>query len=197
MSAGIILVCALVLLFLFWMAVVASGAGEKNKKIRFMAALPLSVRKFGIYRVVIGMAHLALMLLLFSLSSLISQRGHLGFDYLWWMLTKAGSILVFGGFGGLSAELYWCVRDKKWGQPLMRGIVGPLILGIMIASLFLYLFTIPGPAFYRGWLLPGLSEFFLTFKGAFGLFLFSLALIALNVYVYEQRRSYTDQIWSR
>ena len=161
-----------------------------------MSALPISVRQFAIYRIVIGVAHLCLMLLLFFLSSLISQRGHLGLDYLWWLLMKVGSLLAFGGFGGVSAELYWCVRDKKWGQPLMRCIVGPLIFG-MIACFVLYLFTIPGPAIYRGWLLPSLSEMFLTFKGAVGLFLFSFALLALNAFLYEQRRSYTDQLWTR
>ena len=69
----------------------------KTKRIRLLAGLPLPVKTLSLYRhcgLVFGWL---LLFVLLCLSSLISQRGHLGFDYLWWVLTKVGCIFIMGG----------------------------------------------------------------------------------------------------
>jgi hypothetical protein len=185
---------ALLLLCLMWGGAFASSAAQKTRKIRFMAALPVSARLMGMSRNAMGIAQTLLMILLMGVSALISQRGHLGMDYLWWLLTKAGSIFMFMAFGSLSVDLFFCVNNNKWRRRGMLYLVGPLFILLSIFSgSFLFAFTILGPADFRGWLLPSISEFFLTFTGAFGLFLLGLALIAVDAYVYDRRASYTEQ----
>jgi hypothetical protein len=165
----------------------------KTKRIRLLSGLPLPVRKLGIFRhygLVVGW--LTIMTLIF-LSSLISRRGHLGPDYVWWVLTKIGSIFIFAGCMNLATDLFYCVKDKKLERALMRWIASPfLVMASMIGGL-LYLFTVYGPGIYRGWFLVNLSEMFLSFPGAFGVLLVGLALLMLDVYVYERRRSYTEE----
>ena len=188
------------ILGLLWFGANAAGLLEqKTKKIRFIAALPLSLTQLAIYKNALFLLPWGGMFFLLFLSSLISQRGRLGLDYLWWMLTKIGSIIIFMACGNLSKDAYFCLKDRKWGRPVMAWIIGPLLYAFSwAAGIGLYLFTVPGPATYRGWLLPWLSETLLSFPGAFGLLLFSIALLASGIYVYTRRRSYTeDSAWPR
>ncbi len=182
----------LVLGFVFGAA--AGAESSKTRRIRLLSGLPLPVRKLGIFRcygVVVGWC--LLMALLF-LSSLISQRGHLGLDYLWWVLTKTGSIFIFASCMNLVTDLFYCVKDRRLEKALMRWIAGPFwAIAGLIAGPLLYLFTTPGPGTYRGRLLVSVSETFLSFPGAVGVLLVGLALLILDVYVFERRRSYTEE----
>ena len=188
------------ILGMLWLGASAAGVLEqKAKKIRFIAALPLSLRQLAIYKNTLFLLPWGGMFFLLFLSSLISQHGRLSLDYLWWILTKIGSIILFVTFGNLSKDAYFCLKDKKWGRPAMAWIIGPLLYAFSFAAgIALYMFTVPGPATFRGWLLPGLSETLLSFPGAFGLLLLSLALLASGIYVYTRRKSYTeDSAWPR
>lgn len=188
-------ILAIIMLVLGGMIGAAAGAeSSKTKRIRLLSGLPLSVRKLGIFRhyglVVGGFFCMALLFL----SSLISQRGHLGLDYLWWVLTKFGSMFIFAGCMNLATGLFYCAKDKRPEKALMRWIASPfLAIAGLIAGPILYLFTTPGPATYRGRILVSISEMFLSFPGAFGVLLVGLALLMLDVYVYERRRSYTEE----
>ena len=75
----------------------------------------------------------------------------------------------------------------------MRWIASPLLATAgMIAGPLLYLFSILGPSEYRGRFWVAVSETFLSFPGALGVLLLGLALLALDIHVYERRRSYIE-----
>lgn len=189
-------IIAFVILGMLWLGASATGMLEqKAKKIRFIAALPLSLKQLAIYKNTLFLLPWVGMFFLLFLSSLISQHGRLSLDYLCWMLTKVGSIILFVSCGNLSKDAYFCLKDRKWGRSITTWIISPLLYAFGIAALIgLYSFTVPGPAIFRGWLLPTLSETLLSFPGAFGVFLFSLALLASGIYVYTRRRSYAEDL---
>jgi len=60
-------------------------------------------------------------------------------------------------------------------------------------GLLLYLFTIISPGDIPYWLFININGFVSTFPGSFGILLFGLIIQALNVYVYERRRSYLEE----
>ena len=165
----------------------------KARRIRLLAGLPLPVRTLGIYRLYgIMLGWLLLMALLF-LSSLIGRRGHLGPDYAWWILTKIGSMYIMFGCMSLVTNLYYCAKETVFNKTLMRWAVGPILMLIgMIGGPILYFFSIPGPNAYSNEFFIALSEILLTFSGSFGLFLFGLLFLVLDFYVFERRRSFTD-----
>lgn len=158
----------------------------KTKRIRFLSELPLPVRQLGILRYPVFVTYWFSLMVLLWLSSLVSQQGHLGLDYLWWILTRTGSMFLMVAFMDLGQDLPFCVKDKGPGIAL-KSIA--ILFGI-IGGPFIYFATNAGrqsdPIFIS------LSEIFITASGAIGLFVFSLLLILVSIYVYEQRQSYTE-----
>jgi hypothetical protein len=157
-----------------------------TKRVRFFSVLPLQVRQVGILRYPIFLAYWFSLMILLWLSSLVSQQGHLGLDYLWWILTRTGSMFLMVAFMDLGQDLPFCVRGKVPGVALK---LIAILFGIF-GGPFIYFATNAGrqsdPIFIS------LSEVFITASGAIGLFFFSLVMILVSIFVYEQRRSYTE-----
>ncbi len=158
----------------------------KTKRIRFFSGLPLPARQLGILRYPVFATYWLSLMVLLCLSSLVSQQGHLGLDYLWWILTRTGAMFIMVGFMDLSQDLPFCVKGKvsgyalKWTALLLGTLGGPLV----------YFAT--NPRKQSDVIFSALSKFFETFRGAAGLFLISLCIIALSIRVYERRKSYAE-----
>jgi|WetSurMetagenome_2_1015567.scaffolds.fasta_scaffold112405_2 hypothetical protein len=166
----------------------------KTKRIRLLSGLPLPIGKLSLFRyygLVVGW--LILMGSLF-LSSLISRRGDHGLYYLWWVLIKIGSMFIFAGCMNLTSNLYLCTKDKSLPRALTLLIGAPVffIAGI-IGGPGLYLFTINGPDKQNGQFAAALSKMLLSSPGTLCILLIGLALLALDIYVYKQRRSYLEE----
>jgi hypothetical protein len=184
---------SIIMLVLVWIAILGLTVEIKTKKIRFMAALPVSTRALGMHRLGGFICWWLGMLLMLLLSTLISRHGHIGLDYVWWLLTITGSMFMFIGFGTLSADLYFCVKDMKWGRGIMNWIVIPLLFTLLGASNALYIFLTnkhfePSDNFF----LTGFLNALMTFPGAIGLLLLGCGLLVLTVFAYERRMSYTE-----
>ena len=75
---------------------IVAGLEEiKTKRIRFFAEFPLSVRQIGALRYPVLAAYWLSLMVLLWLSSLISQQGHRGLEYLWWILTRTGAMFLW------------------------------------------------------------------------------------------------------
>lgn len=166
---------------------VTAGIEEiKTKRIRFFTGLPVPVRQLGIFRYPVFVAYWLSLMILLWMSSLVSQNGHVGLDYLWWILTRTGAVFIWIACMGLSQDFPFCYKGKGPGYVLKWTA---LLFGVFGVP-FVYFVTNP-----RGQLDPFfsfISDVFLTPTGALGLFLLSLSLMALSIYVYERRRSYTE-----
>lgn len=169
-----------------------SAESARTKRIRMLSTLPLSPRELGIYRqwdTVIGWP---LWMALLVISSLIGQRGNLGPDYAWWILTRIGYMFIFAGFLDLAKSLYSCIKEKKQDKTLMALLVFPSLLAAAIAALLLYFFTNwPGDNHYG--FLNRITELSLTLPGSLGILFFGLIILTLNVYVYGRRRSFLEE----
>jgi hypothetical protein len=158
----------------------------KTKRIRFFTGLPLPVRQLGIFRYPVFVAYWASLMILLWLSTLISQQAQIDLDYLWWILTRAGAVFIWIVCMGLSQDFPFCYKKKGPGYVLKWMF---LLFGVF-GGPFVYFVTNPrkqpDPFF------SSLSDVFITPTGALGLFLLSLSLMALSIYVYERRRSYTE-----
>ena len=166
---------------------VTAGIEEiKNKRIRFFTGLPIPVNQLGIFRYPVFMAYWASLMILLWLSTLISQQGQIGLDYLWWILTRAGAVFIWIACMNLSQDFPFCYKKKGPGY-ILKWMV--LLFGVF-GGPFVYFATnarVQPELFFSS-----ISEVFITPTGALGLFLLSLSLMALSVFVYEQRRSYTE-----
>jgi len=182
---------------IMFITAVIFGGGEsvesaKTKRIRMLSTLPVSVRKLGLYRqwgLVIGWT---LCMALLVVSSLISQRGNLGPDYGWWILTRIGCMFIFAGFLDLLNNLYFCVREKKPDKTVMAWVISPLLWIAAVAGCLLY-FATNSPGGLPFGFPNSIAELALTLPGSLGILLFGLIILALNVYVYERRRSYLEE----
>jgi hypothetical protein len=166
---------------------IVAGIEEiKTKRGRFFSGLPLPVRQLGIMRYPIFVTYWLSLMVLLWVSSLLSQQGHLGLDYLWWVLTRTGSMFIMVTCMDLGQDLPFCVKDKgpgivlKWVAILFGIFGGP----------FVYFAT--NPKRQSDQIFKALSEFFETSAGAIGLFLLGLGLMTLSIWVYEQRKSYAE-----
>jgi hypothetical protein len=188
-------------IFLLMLGIVISSkvASEsaRTKRIRLLSGLPLPIRKLGVFRYYGLVSGWFIWMTFLFISSLISQRGHLGFAYLWWALTKIGSMFIFAGCLNLATNLYFCTKDKSLEKALTILIGAPvLFIAAIVGGPGLYLFTINGPDKQHGQFSVALSKMLLSFPGTLSLLLVGLALLALDVYVYERRRSYLEEsIW--
>ncbi len=166
--------------------IVAGIEEVKTNRVRFFSGLPIAVRQLGVMRYPVFVAYwMSLMALLF-LSSLLSRQGHVGLDYLWWILTRTGSMFIMVACMDLGQDLPFCVKDKGPGLAL-KWIV--ILFGIF-GGPFVYFAT--NPRRQSDQIFKALSKFFGTSTGAIGLVLFSLGLMVLSIWVYEQRKSYTE-----
>jgi len=170
----------------------AASESAKTKRIRMLSTLPLSVRRLGLFRqwdLVVGWT---LWMTLLTVSSLISQRGSLGPDYGWWILTRIGCMFLFAGFLDLANNLYFCVKEKRQDRTVMAWVISPLLGIAAIAGVTLY-FVTNSPGDYTFRFLNSIVELSLTLTGSLGILLFGLIILALNVFAYERRRSFLEE----
>ncbi len=166
---------------------IVAGVEEiKTKRTRFFSGLPLPARQLGILRFPVFAAYWLSLMVLLCLSSLVSQQGHLGLDYFWWILTRTGAMFIMVGFMDLSQDLPFCVKGKVPGY-VFKGTA--LLLGTFGGPL-VYFAT--NPRRQSDAIFKALSKFFMTSTGATGLFLISFCIMALSIWVYEKRKSYTE-----
>jgi hypothetical protein len=180
---------ALATLAFFSVVVIGITAGIeelKTKRIRFFAGLPLSARHLGILRYIVFVAYWASLMILIWLSSLISQQGQLGLDYLWWILTRIGGMFIWIACMNLSQDSTFIYKARSLGYVLKWTV---LLFGVF-GGPFVYFVT--NPRYQSDIIFFFVSNIFQNPTGAIALFLLSLGLMVLSVVVYEQRRSYTE-----
>ncbi len=178
----------------FIIRVAINADWSTTHRVRFLSGLPLPVRKLEILRSIGGISIWLIWALLLSLSSLISQQGQLGMDYICWILTKVASIFIFAGSGNLAMNTRYCLKSSGPGSVLLWVSSLVFLLAGSSIGFVMYLFTINGPSFYSNWpsFIP-LSEMFLTLPVSLGLFFLGLALLVLDVYVFGIRKSYLEE----
>jgi hypothetical protein len=186
-----------IIAFILILAAVVLGGGEsqesaKTKRIRMLTILPLSARMVGLYRQMGAVIPWTLYLALLAISSLISQRGNLGPDYAWWILTRIGFMFIFVGFMDLAYILYFCVKEKRPDKTVMGWVIFPSLWIAAIAALLLYFFTNSLGGHHSGFL-SSVTELAITLPGSLSILLFGLIIVALNVFVYERRRSFLEE----
>jgi hypothetical protein len=158
----------------------------KTKRIRLFAGLPLSVRHLGIFRYLVFVPYWVSLMMLLWLSSLISRQGHIGLDYLWWILTRTGSMFIWIACMNLSQDFVFISRTKSLGYFFKWTV---LLFGVFGGPLVYFVTNVryqSEPVFFF------VSNMFHNPTGALALFLLSLVLMALSVVIYQQRRSYTE-----
>lgn len=158
----------------------------KTKRVRFFSGLPIAIRQLGIMRYPVFVAYWSSLMALLYLSSFLSRQVHMGLDYLWWILTRTGSMFIMVACMDLGQDLPFCVKDKALGLAL-KWIA--ILLGIF-GGPFVYFAT--NPQRQSDQIFKALSECFGTSAGAIGLILFSIGLMVLSIWIYEQRKSYTE-----
>jgi hypothetical protein len=166
--------------------IVAGIEEVKTKRVRFFSGLPIAVRQMGIVRYPVFVTYWVSLMVLLYLSSLLSRQGHVGLDYLWWILTRTGSMFIMVACMDLGQDLPFCFKDKGPGL-VLKWIA--ILFGIF-GGPFVYFVT--NPRRQSDQIFRALSEFFGASTGAIGLVLFSLGLMGLSIWVYEQRRSFTE-----
>jgi membrane protein implicated in regulation of membrane protease activity len=92
----------------------------------------------------------------------------------------------------ISADLCFCVKDRKWGRRMINWVVSPLLAVLLLASNGLYILTFKGSALSDDLFLIKLSKALSTFPWAIVLFLLGSGLLVLTVVAYERRMSYTE-----
>jgi hypothetical protein len=180
---------ALATLMFFSVVLIGITAGieeMKTKRIRFFAGLPIPVRQLGILRYPLFVAYWVSLMILLWFSTLISQQGHVGLDYLWWILTRTSTVFIWIACMNLSQDFTFFYKTKgpryilKWTVLLFGVFGGP----------FVYFVT--NTRYQSDLIFFFVSDIFQNSTGALALFLLSLGLMALSVFVYERRRSYTE-----
>lgn len=164
----------------------------KTKRVRFLAGLPIPVRKLQIVRHARFIAYVAIWAVLFSFSSLISQRGHLGIDYYCWVLTKISCAFIFVGSLNLAMNIYYCRKSGGSGKYFIT-IASSFFVFSCYAGLILFMFSSFPPSFYNNLFLITLSEMLLTFPASFVLLLFSLVIFILDIFVFGMRKTYIEE----
>jgi hypothetical protein len=180
---------ALATLMFFSVVLIGITAGieeMKTKRIRFFAGLPIHVRQLGILRYPLFVAYWVSLMILLWFSTLISKQGHVGLDYLWWILTRTSTVFIWIACMNLSQDFTFFYKTKgpryilKWTVLLFGVFGGP----------FVYFVT--NTRYQSDLIFFFVSDIFQNSTGALALFLLSLGLMALSVFVYERRRSYTE-----
>jgi len=180
---------ALATLMFFSVVVIGITAGieeMKTKRIRFFAGLPMPVRQLGILRYPVFVAYWVSLMILIWLSSLISRNGQIGLDYLWWVLTRTGSVFIWIACMNLSQDFTFIYRTKSLGYIIKWTV---LLFGVF-GGPFVYFVT--NTRYQSDLIFFFVSDIFQNHTGALALFLLSLGLMVLSVLVYERRRTYTE-----
>ena len=166
---------------------ITAGIEEmRTKRIRFFTGLPVPDRQQGIYRYSVFVPYWLSLMILLWLSSLISRKGQVGLDYLWWILTRIGAMFIWIASMNLSQDFRFYYNTKSLGY-LLKWTV--LIFGTF-GGPFVYFVT--NVRYQSDLVFFFVSNMFQNSAGALALFLFSLGLMVLSVRVYKRRRSYTE-----
>jgi hypothetical protein len=180
---------ALATLMFFSVVLIGITAGLeelRNKQIRFFTGLPISVRHLGILHYPVFVAYWTSLMILLWLSSLISQKGQVDLDYLWWILTRTGAMFIWIACMNLSQDFMFIYRTRSLGY-ILKWIV--LLIGVF-GGPFVYFVT--NVRYQTDLVFFFVSDIFQNATGALALFLLSLGMMALSVVVYEMRKSYTE-----
>jgi hypothetical protein len=180
---------ALATLMFFSVVVIGITAGieeMKTKRIRFFSDLPIPVRQLGILRYPVFVAYWLSLMILLWFSTLISQQGQVGLDYLWWILTRTGAMFIWIACMNLSQDFTFFYKTKGPGYVLKWTV---LLFGVF-GGPFVYFVT--NVRYQTDLIFFFVSDIFRNPAGALALFLLSLSMMALSIFVYERRRSYTE-----
>jgi len=105
-------------------------------------------------------------------------------------------MFMFVGFLSLANDLFFCVKENKSQKAAMTSIAYPLLLiASFMTGPFVYFFVSEvshGLHGQRVFWAP-VYEVLQTLPGALGVLLAGLILLALDVYVYQRRRSYLEE----
>jgi hypothetical protein len=126
------------------------------------------------------------LMILIWLSSLISQSAHIGLDYLWWILTRTGAMFIWIVCMNLSQDFRFYYKTKSLGYILKWTV---LLFGVFGGPLVYFVTNV---RYQSDLVFFFVSNIFQNPPGALALFLLSISLMALSVYVYEHRKSYTE-----
>ena len=180
---------ALATLMFFSVVVIGVTAGIeeiKTKRIRFFAGLPFPIRKLGIFRYSVFVPYWASLMILLWFSTLISHQAQIGLGYLWWIMTRTGAMFIWIACMNLSQDFTFFYKTKCPGYVLKWMV---LIFGVF-GGPFVYFVT--NLRYQSDPFFSFVSDIFLNPTGGLGLFFLSLCLMALSVFVFEQRKSYTE-----
>ena len=179
----------LAILMYFSVVVIGITAGieeTKTKRIRFYSGLPVPLSLLGILKYPVFAAYWVSLMILLWFSTLISRQAHIGLDYLWWILTRTGGMFIWIACMNLSQDFPFCYKTRgpgyilKWTALLFGVFGGP----------FVYFVT--NVRYQSDPIFSFVLDLFHTPTGALGLFLLSLSLMALSVFVYATRKAYTE-----
>lgn len=166
---------------------ITAGLEElRTKQIRFFAGLPIPVRLLGICRYPVFVAYWLSLMVFLWMSSLISHKVPIGLDYLWWILTRTGAMFIWIACMNLSQDFPFCYKTKGPGYVLKWTV---LLFGVF-GGPFVYFVT--NVRYQTDLVFFFVSDIFQNATGALTLILLSLGLMALSVFVYEKRKSYTE-----
>jgi hypothetical protein len=166
---------------------ITAGIEEiKTKRIRYFTLLPVPVRQLGIFRYSVFVPYWSSLMILLWLSTLISQKGHVSLDYLWWILTRTGSVFIWIACMNLSQDSTFVYKSKGLGY-LLKWMV--LLFGVF-GGPFIYFVT--NFRYQSDPIFSFVSDVFFSPTGALGLFLLSISLMVLSIYIYELRKSYKE-----
>lgn len=179
----------LAILMFFSVVVIGITAGieeTKTKRIRFYSGLPVPLMQLGIFKYPVFVAYWVSLMILIWFSTLISRHAHVGLDYLWWILTRTGGVFIWIVCMNLSQDFPFCYKKKGPGY-ILKWMV--LLFGVF-GGPFVYFVT--NVRYQSDPIFSFVLDVFLNPTGALGLLLLSIALMALSVFVYAMRKSYTE-----
>jgi len=166
---------------------VTAGLEEMNsKRIRLYTGLPVPIRRLGIFRYPVFTVYWISLMVLLWISTLIGQPTAPRPDLFLWLVTRTSTLLIWIACMNLAQDLPFCINSKsagyflKWICNLGGAFAGPLI------------FFLSNPRFQSDPFFASVAARYNTAPWALGWLLLSLGLMVFSVFIYQQRRSYTE-----
>lgn len=166
---------------------ITAGVEEiKTKRIRFLAGLPMPVKRLALFRYSVFVPYWISLMVFLWISSLVSRGALVGIDYFWWILTRTAAVFIWIASMNLSQDIVFVYRTKIPGYTL-KWVV--LLIGVF-GGPFVYFVT--NFRYQSDPIFSFMSDIFSNPSGAMAIFLLSLSMIVVSNLVYGRRRSYTE-----